>query len=96
MWGNREDLPMFLLSNSEPRGTRVGKPCGPSLILIRDRGIKTVRKGGGVADMERQFKAMLHDCERHVNTNYDVSALCRAFPTRLAELTRAHGERLNH
>ena len=55
-----------------------------------------MRKGGGVADMERQFKAMLHDCERHVNEKYDVSGLCRAFPARLAELTRAHGERLNH
>ena len=55
-----------------------------------------VRKGGGVADMERQFQAVLHDCAEYINANYDVAGLCRAFPARLAELARERGERLNH
>ena len=50
----------------------------------------------GVADMERQFRAILEQCAQHINAEYDVGGLCKAFPTRLRELIAAEGERLSH
>ena len=35
-----------------------------------------VLKGGGVLDMERQFKALLQQCGDYINAHYDVDALC--------------------
>ena len=55
-----------------------------------------VAKGAGVADMERQFRAILEQCAQHINAEYDVGGLCKAFPTRLRELIAAEGERLSH
>ena len=53
-------------------------------------------KSGGLADMERQFKALLKDCAGHINANYDVDALCRSFPEWLQALVAAGGARLPH
>ena len=55
-----------------------------------------VLKGGGVLDMERQFKALLQQCGDYINAHYDVDALCRSFPERLQALVAAKGERLSH
>ena len=55
-----------------------------------------VAKGAGVADMERQFRAILEQCAQHINAEYDVGGLCKAFPTRLRELIAAEGERLSN
>ena len=46
--------------------------------------------------MEQQLRDCLRDCAAHVNENYDVDALCRAFPARLQEVVVAGGERLGH
>ena len=55
-----------------------------------------VAKGGGVADMELQFRALLEQCGEHLNAEYDVGGLCKAFPKRLRELIAAEGERFSH
>ena len=46
--------------------------------------------------MEQELKDRLRDCAARVNENYDVDALCRAFPARLQEVVVTGGERLGH
>ena len=53
-------------------------------------------KQKGLAAMEQQLRNRLRDCAARVNENYDVDALCRAFPARLQEVVVAGGERLGH
>ena len=42
------------------------------------------------------FAKMLHQCELHINKNYDVAGLCKAFPRRIQALIKAKGDRLRH
>ena len=56
----------------------------------------TLKKSAGLADMERQFQAVLRDCGARLTANYAVDELCSSFPARLRELVAAKGGRLNH
>jgi hypothetical protein len=40
------------------------------------------------------FRAALKDCERHINSQYDVDGLCKSLPRRIGELIDAEGDRL--
>ena len=42
------------------------------------------------------FEKMLRQCELHINKNYDVTGLCKAFPRRVEALIKAKGDRLRH
>ena len=42
------------------------------------------------------FAKMLRQCELHINKNYDVAGLCKAFPRRIQALIKAKGDRLRH
>ena len=42
------------------------------------------------------FAKMLHQCELHINKNYVLAGLCKAFPRRIQALIRANGTRLRH
>ena len=42
------------------------------------------------------FAKMLRRCELHINKNYDVTGLCKAFPRRIQALIKAKGDRLRH
>ena len=53
-----------------------------------------LQKGKGIAAMEQQLRERLGDCAAHINANYDVDGVCRAFPARLQEVVVAGGERL--
>ena len=45
-------------------------------------------------DNVKLFKKRLRQCEAHINKNYDVDGLCRAFPRRIEALIAAGGDRL--
>ena len=47
-----------------------------------------------VRDNQKRFTKLLKQCEAHINANYEVSALCKTFPRRIAELIAARGDRL--
>ena len=42
------------------------------------------------------FKKRLRQCEAHINKNYDVDGLCKAFPRRIEALIAAGGDRLRN
>ena len=47
-------------------------------------------------DNVKLFKKRLRMCEAHINKNYDVDGLCRAFPRRIKALIAAGGDRLRN
>ena len=49
-----------------------------------------------VRENQKLFAKLLKQCEAHINANYEVSSLCRAFPRRIAELIASRGDRLMH
>ena len=49
-----------------------------------------------VRENQKVFAKLLKQCEAHINANYEVSALCKAFPKRIAKLVASRGDRLMH
>ena len=49
-----------------------------------------------VRDNQKVFATLLKPCEAHINSSFDVSALCRSFPRRVRELLAAKGDRLKY
>ena len=49
-----------------------------------------------VRDNQKLFAKLLKQCEAHINAHYDVAALCKSFPRRIAELIAAKGDRLRY
>ena len=49
-----------------------------------------------VRDNQKVFAKLLKQCEAHINSNYDVCALCRSFPRRINEMVAAKGDRLKY
>ena len=49
-----------------------------------------------VRDNQKVFAKLLKQCEARINSNFDVSALCRSFPRRVRELLAAKGDRLKY
>ena len=47
-----------------------------------------------VRDNQKVFAKLLKQCEAHINAHYEVTALCKSFPRRIAELIAARGDRL--
>ena len=60
---------------------------------FRKRPFRWVHK---VEDNVKLFKKRLRKCEAHINKNYDVDGLCRAFPRRIEALIAAGGDRLRN
>ena len=52
------------------------------------------KKSGTQAERKNAFLECLRGCERHINREYDVAALCASFPERVEELVRRRGDRL--
>ena len=51
------------------------------------------QKSGTLDENVDSFKAMLKDCERHLNT-FAVSDLCHAWPRRIKRILDAKGDRV--
>ena len=49
-----------------------------------------------VRDNQKVFAKLLKQCEAHINAHYEVTALCKSFPRRIAELIAAKGDRLRY
>ena len=49
-----------------------------------------------VRENQKLFAKLLKQCEAHINANYEVSSLCRAFPKNIAELIASRGDKLMH
>ena len=49
-----------------------------------------------VEDNVKLFKKRLRKCEAHINKNYNVDGLCKAFPRRIEALIAAGGDRLRN
>ena len=47
-------------------------------------------------DNVKLFKKRLRQCEAHINKNYNVDGLCKAFPRRIEALIAAGGDRLRN
>ena len=45
-----------------------------------------LRKGNGLEHMQKEFVTTLASCVKHINDNYEVEDLCRAFPRRVDEM----------
>ena len=54
------------------------------------------RTVANVRENQKVFARLLKQCEAHINANYEVSALCKAFPKRIAKLIASRGDRLLH
>jgi hypothetical protein len=55
-----------------------------------------LQKGRGLDQLQKDLVRALGDCVKHINHNYEVDNLCRAFPHRIDELIARKGERLGH
>ena len=53
-----------------------------------------IPRGGGLDHMEDLIPLRLAACAKHINANYDVDGVCRAWPKTMARLKKAKGDRL--
>ena len=53
-------------------------------------------KAGGLSKMEADFKKLIADATSHVNAEYDVLGLHKAFVHRVSDLVKSKGERLRY
>ena len=54
------------------------------------------RTVSNVRQNQKLFSKLLKQCEAYINANYEVSALSRSFPRRVAELIASRGDRLRY
>lgn len=56
----------------------------------------TFRRAAALDLNIERVKALMVDCIGHINQEYDVDALCSAWPKRLRNLVDSEGERLKY
>lgn len=73
-------------------------------VLVHETAVAWVRnylrrrpfsRSGSLDFQEQKLREVLSQCQQHINSNYKVDDLCRAFPKRLRRLVHeTHGDRL--